>query len=309
MELGKKLKEARTEAGLKQEELAKTIGVSRQTVSNWENNRSYPDIASVLRLSELYGITLDEMLKEDQNLRAHFEDRAAKKKRFWQLALEYGLVMEIVGILLAGQDFTGAGYGLQILGSIVVWISLWMHIRLFDHTKEEITRFCVGFGILMAGMAVEADGGVTLSCSENQQLQWRWLLRREYSCGLMSATFGHTMTTSPGWYLPEEPDPESYFRKTEDVVGKADITITLPGWGSERLTLQEEYHHADQVEYREYTLESKKAGVFELELETRYDGREEYALYRIDHAGGQFRFILTFAQGPQDAFYDLWAEK
>ena len=59
MELGEKLKEARSKAGMKQEELAQQIGVSRQTVSNWENNRSYPDIASVMKLSDLYGLSLD----------------------------------------------------------------------------------------------------------------------------------------------------------------------------------------------------------------------------------------------------------
>jgi len=64
MELGQKLKEERSKAGMKQEELAQAIGVSRQTVSNWENNRSYPDIASVMKLSDLYGLSLDELLKE-----------------------------------------------------------------------------------------------------------------------------------------------------------------------------------------------------------------------------------------------------
>ena len=42
MELGQKLKEKRAAAKLSQEDLAKAVGVSRQTVSSWENNRSYP---------------------------------------------------------------------------------------------------------------------------------------------------------------------------------------------------------------------------------------------------------------------------
>ena len=124
MELGEKLKEARTKAGLKQEELAQTIGVSRQTVSNWENNRSYPDIASVMKLSNLYGLSLDELLKEDKKVQEHFENKAAKTKRFWQLALEYALVAEIVGILLAGQDFTSSGYFFQLIGAVGVWIAM-----------------------------------------------------------------------------------------------------------------------------------------------------------------------------------------
>lgn len=155
MELGQKLKEARIKAGLKQEELARAIGVSRQTVSNWENNRSYPDIACVMKLSDLYNLSLDELLKEDQKVQEHFENRAAKKKRFWQLALEYALVAEIVGILLAGQGFPSAGYFFQLIGAVGMWISLWVHIRLFDHTKEEIRLFVIGFVIMVACNLIE----------------------------------------------------------------------------------------------------------------------------------------------------------
>jgi len=65
MNIGQKLKNKRTQSGLTQEAVAEKIGVSRQTVSNWENNRSYPDIVSILRLSDLYEVSLDEFLKED----------------------------------------------------------------------------------------------------------------------------------------------------------------------------------------------------------------------------------------------------
>ena len=53
MEIGSKIRQSRTEAGLTQEQAAEALGVSRQTISNWENERSYPDILSVLRMSSL----------------------------------------------------------------------------------------------------------------------------------------------------------------------------------------------------------------------------------------------------------------
>lgn len=68
MEIGQKLKSARVEAGLTQETVAEKIGVSRQTISNWENNRYYPDIISVISLSDLYSISLDELLVVSSNL-------------------------------------------------------------------------------------------------------------------------------------------------------------------------------------------------------------------------------------------------
>lgn len=65
MELGSKIKNARNEAGYTQERAAEALGVSRQTVSNWENGKSYPDIVSVIRMSDLYSISLDHLLKEE----------------------------------------------------------------------------------------------------------------------------------------------------------------------------------------------------------------------------------------------------
>ena len=54
MEIGNKLKAARNEANFTQEEIAEKLGVSRQTISNWENSKSYPDIISVIKLSDIY---------------------------------------------------------------------------------------------------------------------------------------------------------------------------------------------------------------------------------------------------------------
>lgn len=66
MEIGPKIKHARGKANLTQEEAAEALGVSRQTVSNWENGKTYPDIASVVKMSDLYSISLDQLLKEEQ---------------------------------------------------------------------------------------------------------------------------------------------------------------------------------------------------------------------------------------------------
>lgn len=61
MEIEKKLKEARANAGLTQEQVAERIIVSRQTISNWERGKSLPDIVSIMKLSDLYQISLDEL--------------------------------------------------------------------------------------------------------------------------------------------------------------------------------------------------------------------------------------------------------
>ena len=65
MELNEQIKKYRTEMNLSQEELAEKIYVTRQSVSNWENGKTYPDIHSILLLSSLFGISLDQLVKGD----------------------------------------------------------------------------------------------------------------------------------------------------------------------------------------------------------------------------------------------------
>lgn len=66
MNIGTKIKNARTSANLTQEQVAEALDVSRQTVSNWENEKTYPDIVSVIKMSDLYNISLDHLLKEEK---------------------------------------------------------------------------------------------------------------------------------------------------------------------------------------------------------------------------------------------------
>ncbi|MBQ7434006.1 MAG: helix-turn-helix transcriptional regulator [Lachnospiraceae bacterium] len=68
MDIGKKIRNARTEAKLTQEQAAEALGVSRQTISNWENEKSYPDIVSVVKMSDLYSVSLDHLLKGEDTM-------------------------------------------------------------------------------------------------------------------------------------------------------------------------------------------------------------------------------------------------
>lgn len=61
--LGTRLKTARKNAQLSQIEAAKMMNVSRQSFSKWENDYNYPDIDNLVNLSELYQVSLDDLLK------------------------------------------------------------------------------------------------------------------------------------------------------------------------------------------------------------------------------------------------------
>lgn len=74
MEIGMKLKKARNEKGITQEQAAELLGVSRQTISNWENNKSFPDIVSVIKLSDSYSVSLDHLLKEEKMMKQTYQE-------------------------------------------------------------------------------------------------------------------------------------------------------------------------------------------------------------------------------------------
>lgn len=63
MELGKQIRKYRNEQSLSQDGLAEKVYVSRQTISNWENSKSYPDVNSLVLLSEVFGVSLDQLIK------------------------------------------------------------------------------------------------------------------------------------------------------------------------------------------------------------------------------------------------------
>lgn len=65
MQIGQQIKKYRQHLNLSQDGLADKVYVTRQTISNWENNKSYPDINSLLLLSNVFSCTLDELVKGD----------------------------------------------------------------------------------------------------------------------------------------------------------------------------------------------------------------------------------------------------
>lgn len=65
MKIGKRIKEHRADAGMSQDDLAQRVYVSRQTISSWENDKTYPDVQSLIILSDVFGTTVDELVKGD----------------------------------------------------------------------------------------------------------------------------------------------------------------------------------------------------------------------------------------------------
>lgn len=124
MKIGKKLKNARIEAGLTQEKAAEKIDVSRQTISNWENEKSYPDIISVIALSDLYSVSLDELLKGDQKMAEYLEESTnvvkSNKKLTGAILLNIILMILLIALNMLLPEGT---YYLVIVFCVVIMSS------------------------------------------------------------------------------------------------------------------------------------------------------------------------------------------
>lgn len=99
MSLGNQIRQLRKNNGLTQDQFAQKFHVTRQTVSNWENDKNYPDLSSLKEISAAYGISFDELFKEDE---AYIQtvDSAKKKTSLFKKAWIVSLVL--LGVFAAG---------------------------------------------------------------------------------------------------------------------------------------------------------------------------------------------------------------
>ena len=92
MQLGQTIQQIRKDNNLTQEGFAELFHVTRQTVSNWENEKSYPDLLTLVAISDRFNISLDKMLKEDIKMteKLNKEIKWSKKAK--------GIIGVVVGI-------------------------------------------------------------------------------------------------------------------------------------------------------------------------------------------------------------------
>lgn len=99
MTLGEKIIAIRKAHNLNQQQFADKFHVTRQTVSNWENNKNYPDMSSLKMISDEYGVSFDELLKEDEAFIKNV-DETKKKMSVFKRALLISLV--ILALVVVG---------------------------------------------------------------------------------------------------------------------------------------------------------------------------------------------------------------
>ncbi len=149
MKIAEQIKKYRGEQKLSQEQLAQRIYVSRQTVSNWENGKSYPDVNSLVLLSEVFSVSVDNLIKGDLEImreKVNSEDVRAFSKLSSVFAVLFFAALLLPIPLVRFLGVTG----------IVIWVLLYgvtMYFAIkvekqkkkFDiQTYYEIVTFCDG---------------------------------------------------------------------------------------------------------------------------------------------------------------------
>ena len=133
MELGKQIRMHRLENKLSQEELADRIYVSRQTISNWENDKNYPDINSLVLLSEVFKVSLDKLIKGDIEIMKDViqKDEVDKMNRYGKIYT----IMLIVTVVSAVPLFMWLG-----IWALIPWGLIWMVSLYFASKIEKIKK-------------------------------------------------------------------------------------------------------------------------------------------------------------------------
>lgn len=119
MDIGNKIKKYRDQKNLSQDDLALKVFVSRQTISNWETNKSYPDIKSLSLLTNIFGVSLDEFVKGDIDMMRR-EIKKEKVKEFH--LLNFIFLAEMLTLAIASYPLFKF---LDTLG-VIIWLLLFM---------------------------------------------------------------------------------------------------------------------------------------------------------------------------------------
>ena len=133
MEVGAQIKKYRSNMGISQEELAEKVYVSRQTVSNWETGKNYPDIHSVLLLSSVFNVSLDQLIKGDVEI-MKTEIKETEIKKFNKIGGIYAVFLILTVITFVPFTAFMGWYGL------IPWSAVYAIAGYFAFKADKIKK-------------------------------------------------------------------------------------------------------------------------------------------------------------------------
>lgn len=126
MEVGKRIRDERKGAGMSQDDLAARVYVSRQTISSWENDKTYPDVQSLILLSEIFGVTVDSLIKGDvETMTETIDTEVRTMKRLSYVMLGFLMLMLLAVVWICVQTFAWDWPIEQTVPTFVLALVLW----------------------------------------------------------------------------------------------------------------------------------------------------------------------------------------
>lgn len=144
MQLGKTIVKIRKEYEMTQEEFARQFNVTRQTVSNWENEKSYPDLLTLIKISDAFGYSLDTMLKENPDMTEEMSSNIQLGKTFHKM-YEKRYVIAVIGaiaclamVVISSVNDNGAAAPIIWMAALLVNVSeIFTCIRMKKKSKAK----------------------------------------------------------------------------------------------------------------------------------------------------------------------------
>lgn len=115
MDIGDQINNLRKKNGLSQDEFAELFHISRQTVSNWENGKSYPDLEMMIKISDYFKVSIDELLKQDTNTVTKIDSQKKKSKVYFGMLIAVLVLsaVTVVGVYWHFKDVNSVAFTME----------------------------------------------------------------------------------------------------------------------------------------------------------------------------------------------------
>lgn len=170
MTLGEKIYELRTQNKLSQGDLANELNVSRQSISKWENDNSTPDLEKIIKLAEIFNVSLDELIKNEEKEESNIntpEQISASKPNTREKKIGKGLliagVISIFVFLLLGLGITGFFIAIPLFACSIIYYK----------AKSNHFLYCLWAIIPLADLYIRFATGINWNVIK-QTLEWEY---------------------------------------------------------------------------------------------------------------------------------------
>lgn len=155
MKIGLQLQQQRIRHNMSQNDLAEKLHISRQSISKWENGGSLPSFNNVVAISDLFDISLDELIRGDEELMDKLKDDGKTRLNHVETIIFGGIGLGIIGLFLLNRfDVTNnaINIGMSIL-EVVSLLGLLMNIK-WKYIDRSLNKKAEFFGIILLALGV-----------------------------------------------------------------------------------------------------------------------------------------------------------